>query len=59
MGKTLWQRAFEENKKVEEIHTGVQVDVIMVSNELCLDEGGDYVYPVTEFTEDDFCIVEE
>ena len=57
--KTLWQRAYEENKPVEEKRTGVQAKVVMIGKELCLDEGSDYVSPVTEFTEDDFWIVNE
>lgn len=57
--KTIWQRAYEEHQKVEEKASGFQADVVMADGELCLDEGGDFLTPVSEFTEDDFWIVNE
>lgn len=57
--KTLWERAFEENKKVEEKRSGIQVKVVKYGKTLYLDEGTDTISPVSEFTEDDFWIVNE
>ena len=57
--KSLWQRAKDENLKVEEKATGIQADVIEIGGQLYLDEGLNTVSPVTEFTEDDFCIVND
>ena len=56
---TLWQRAFAEGKKVEEKKSGIQAEVIDWGGELYLDEGTSGISPVTEYTEDDFWIVNE
>jgi hypothetical protein len=57
--KTIWQRAYEEHQMVEEKATGFRADVVMADGGLYLDEGGDFLTPVSEFTEDDFWIVNE
>ena len=59
MIKTLWQRAKEEGHKVEEKATGIRAEVIEIGGQLYLDEGLDIVSPTSEFTEDDFWIVNE
>ena len=57
--KTLWERALAEGKLVEEKATGIQAKVVETKSGLFLDDGGAYISPVTEFTEDDFWIVNE
>lgn len=59
--KTLWERALEEGKRVEEKKTGFQATVVRQDGELYLDEdiSSPFLTPVEEFTEDDFFIVNE
>lgn len=59
MADTLWQRAYNEGKKVEEKKSGIQAEVIWFLDELYLDDGSDYISPVTQYTEDDFMIVND
>lgn len=56
--KTLWQRAFEENLKVEEKVSGIQCDVVNVDGELYLDDG-DVLMSTNNFCQDNFWIVNE
>ena len=57
MAKTLWERAYEENLRVEEKATGYIADVVEIDGDLWLDDGGDYLVSVQNFSEDDFWIV--
>lgn len=59
MAKSLWERALEEGKKVEEKATGLLADVVESDGDLYLDDGGDYLTSVQNFSEDDFWIVNE
>lgn len=59
MDKSLWQRALEENKKVEEKATGFLADVVESDGDLYLDDGGTCLVSVQNFSEDDFWIVNE
>ena len=56
--KTLWQRALEENKKVEEKESGIQAEVVDVDGELYLDDGN-VLMSADYFCEDNFWIVNE
>ena len=57
--ETLWERAKEEGHFVEEKTTGIRAKVIEIGGMLYLDDGSEYVSPVSEYTEDDFWIVNE
>ena len=56
---TRFEMAKEQGLKVEEKATGVQAAVIEIDGELYLDDGCDFVSPVTSYNEDDFWIVNE
>ena len=55
---SIWERAFCEGKKVQEKISGIQAEVIRYGKTLYHDEGTDTISPVSEFTQDDFFIVE-
>ena len=56
--KTLWQRALEENNKVEEKESGVQAIVVEVNGETYLDDGN-VLMATNNFCQDNFWIVNE
>lgn len=59
MEKTLWQRALEDGRKVEEKATGIQAEVVESDGDLYLDDGGDYLVSIQNFSEDDFVIAND
>lgn len=57
--KTLFERAYDEGYKVEEIATGIQAEVVKKDGTFYLDDGSRYISPISEYAENDFWIVNE
>lgn len=57
--KTLFERAYEMGLKVEEKATGLQAEVVKKGSTFYLDDGSQFISPITEYTESDFWIVNE
>ncbi len=57
--KTLFERAYDDGYKVEEIATGIQAEVIKRDGTFYLDDGSRYISPISEYSESNFYIVNE